>query len=821
MFAKVVFPLPTRNAFTYSVPEELKEQVQIGIRVVAPFGKRVLTGFVIDVIDKPDTTSKIKSLHDVLDELPIFNKDSLKFYEWISEYYLSSIGEALRNSVPYGLEVESKKTVYSNTERCAELYAAEKEKNGVRGRLLKILSEKDTHKVSQLQKSVKRKSIYSTLKSLQKQNAVTVVDQIEEAKVKIKKQLFVRLAKLPDEIYNQLPEMERTSPKQVVIILELLALKGKDILQSELLNKTGASQSSIKSLVSKKLVQVFEKEVERIHSETYNEKLQEFELTKDQEVVLREIKSAMDSEKFKPFLLYGVTGSGKTQVYIELTKEALKNGKTVIMLVPEISLTPQITSRFFNNFGDKVAVIHSRISLGERYDTWRGIIKGKYKIVIGARSALFAPLKNIGLIVVDEEHDSSYKQYEQTPKYQARDAAVVRALFNNCPVVLGSATPSIESMYNSTIGKYKLLKLPERVDNARLPEIKLVNLIIEKKRKKMENTFSHELLNKIKDRLEKHEGIIILQNRRGFATQVFCEDCGEIFMCEECSVSMVHHLKTNAMRCHYCGAIKNVPRACGNCGSLNIKFFGTGTQKVEDELSAYFPDIRIERVDSDTINRKGKLGEILNSFRKGEIDVLVGTQMVSKGLDFSNVTLVGVISAETTLWLPDFRADERTFQLLTQVSGRAGRSKTKGEVIIQTQNHRHFVLQKVLMNDYEDFYNKELNLRKQHGYPPFTRLGLIELKDEEEKNVRGAAADLHKYLNAFKKILQVNQPTPAVIARIKGQWRYQIIIKSYKSSDPGGKVLRKAILESFAKFNAESRFRNVKIFFDIDPQNIL
>ncbi len=821
MFAKVVFPLPTRNAFTYSIPVEIKSQVQIGVRVVAPFGKRVLTGFVVDVVEEPDTKSKIKPLYDVLDELPIFNKESLKFYEWISDYYLSSIGEALRNSVPYGLEVESKKTVYSFIDKCNELYQSEKDKNSVRAQLLKLLSEKDTHKVSQLQKVLKKKSIYSTLRSLEKKGAVTIVDQIQEAKVKAKKQLFVRLAKIPDEIYDMLPELERKSPKQVVVILELLSLRGKDIQQAELMDKTGVSASSIKSLAQKGIVQIFEKEVERTYFEVYNEELKEFDLTEDQRKAVDDVAEAMSKGKFEPYLLHGVTGSGKTQVYIELTKKALKENKDVIILVPEISLTPQITSRFFNNFGDKVAVIHSKISLGERYDTWRGIIKGKYKIVIGPRSALFAPLKNIGLVVVDEEHDSSYKQYDLTPKYQARDSAVILAKLNKCPVLLGSATPSIESMYNASIGKYKLLQLPERVDNAQMPEIKLINVSIEKKRKRMENTFSLELLQKIRDRLEKKEGIILLQNRRGFATQVYCEDCGEIYMCNECSVSMVHHLKSNSMRCHYCGAIKNVPRACTNCGSLNIKFFGTGTQKVEDELAAYFPEVKIERVDSDTINRKGKLSMILNSFRKGEIDILVGTQMVSKGLDFSNVTLVGVISAETTLWLPDFRADERTFQLLTQVAGRAGRSKTSGEVIIQTQDHKHFVLQKVLMTDYKDFYNKELNLRKQHGYPPFTRLGLIELKDEEENNVRGAAGDLFKYLSAYKNKLIINQPVPAVISRIKGQWRYQIIIKSYKGSDPGGTVLRTAILNSFAKFNAESRYKNVKIYFDIDPQNIL
>lgn len=376
-------------------------------------------------------------------------------------------------------------------------------------------------------------------------------------------------------------------------------------------------------------------------------------------------------------MLHGVTGSGKTQVYIELARKAVAKNKDVIILVPEISLTPQITTRFINQFGDIVTVLHSRMSLGERYDSWRGIISGKYKVVIGARSALFAPLKNIGLIVVDEEHDQSYKQNDIVPKYNARDSAVIRAKFCNCPVLLGSATPSLESMYNALNNKYVLLELPERIDNAQLPTIKLVDLTIEKKKKRMESIFSKILLDEINDRIEKKESIIILQNRRGFATQVFCTDCGEVITCGDCSVPMIHHINKNILQCHYCNIARQVPKACPLCGSISLKFFGTGTQRVEDELEFYFPKLKIERIDSDAISKRDRLGEILNSFKNGEIDVLVGTQMVAKGLDFSNVTLVGVISAETTLWIPDFRADERTFQLLTQVSGRSGRSEKK------------------------------------------------------------------------------------------------------------------------------------------------
>ncbi|MCJ7552613.1 MAG: primosomal protein N', partial [Ignavibacteriaceae bacterium] len=589
---------------------------------------------------------------------------------------------------------------------------------------------------------------------------------------------------------------------------------------AELLHKIEGTKSTIDSLVKKNFVEVIEKEVERRYSEQYSEEHLELVLTERQQKIVNEVNEFIDKKEFKTFLLHGVTGSGKTQVYIELVKDVLSQNKTALILVPEISLTPQMTSRLFNNFGDTVTVIHSRMSAGERYDSWRRVQKGKSKVVIGARSALFAPLRNIGLIVVDEEHDASYKQGDMVPKYNARDAAVVMGSIFKCPVILGSATPSVESMYNAQTGKYKLLELPERIDDAKLPKIILVNIAAERKKKKMENVFSKILLEKIEDRLRKKEGIIILQNRRGFSTQIYCEDCGEVEMCDNCSVPMVFHINKNIIECHYCGLIKDVPGACTNCGSVSIKYFGTGTERVEDELQFYFPNAVINRIDSDSISRKSMLSRILLQFSKGEIDILVGTQMVSKGLDFSRVTLVGVISAETTLWLPDFRADERTFQLLTQVSGRSGRSKVEGEVVIQTMNEKHFALQKVFMNDYAGFYQREISDREKMGYPPFTRLALIETKDQSNEKAKGAITDFYKELLKYQKWLKISDPHSAMISRLKGNYRYQILIKSIKQSDPGGAVLRKAILDSFVEFNRKSRYRDVRLIYDVDPQSI-
>lgn len=824
MYAKIVFPLPFRNSFTYSVPDEMNKSVKFGVRVVCSFGRRILTGYVVEISDRTDLKGKIKSILDVLDEEPIFNRTDLEFYHWISEYYICSLGEALKNSVPYGSEVESKRKIFIDKELCSELLIQErKKKPGLKFYVLEAIANKDFTTISSLQKQVKKKQIYSVLRSLEKIGAVTIINQIEDPKVKTKTQKHVKLKLSKDKIYEILPSLESNSPKQVVLLLELLQSKSEngDELAAELLKKTDSNQSSLNSLEKKGIVEIFDKAVERKFHQTYVEEFKNLKLTDEQQNIVKQISEQILEEKFNAYLLHGVTGSGKTQVYIELAKKAIESGKSVLILVPEISLTPQITSRFYNVFKDIVTVIHSRMSLGERYDSWKGIIQGKYKVVVGARSALFAPLKNIGLIVVDEEHDSSYKQFENIPRYHARDSAVIRAKFSECPVILGSATPSIESKYNTEIGKFTLLELPNRIDGAKLPEIKLVDIISERKQKRMANIFSIVLIKEIADSLSRNEGVILLQNRRGYATQVYCDDCGEIVTCGDCSVPLVFHMNNNTMKCHYCSSVQPVPKACPTCGSLNIKFFGTGTQRVEDELEYHFPNVVMERIDSDSINKRGKLGLILNRFKKGETHILVGTQMVSKGLDFSHVTLVGVISAETTLWLPDFRADERTFQLLTQVAGRAGRSAKPGKVIIQTQNRKHFILQMVLLNNYSGFYEKEIKLRKNGGYPPFTRLCLIEFKDMEEKNAVGAAKDFHSELTRRKSTLQVMPPTAAVIERVKKFYRYQILIKSSRETDPSGKILRSTVEEAQIQFNKRSRFRNIRCIIDIDPQSVL
>ncbi|MDP4115463.1 MAG: primosomal protein N' [Bacteroidota bacterium] len=818
-YAEIVFPLPFRNSFTYIIPEELEHLAIAGVRAVVPFGKRTVTGFIINISDTTDVTEGLKSVQEILDKNRIFNNEMLNFYKWVADYYLSSLGETIRLSIPYGIEVESQRRITADKEYCKELLANEKRQDTVKFRILEFLSEKDNVTLNSIQKVVNKKNIYHTIKKMNEEGILTIHDDIIDPKVKVKKTRFVRLKKTASEIYEQIPEIETKSPVQLKILLELLKKKNKPVQASKLIAKTEASSASLNGLVKKDLVEIFEKEIERKYIEHYTEEIKLFELTEDQNKIVAEVSQNLN--KFQTYLLHGVTGSGKTQVYIELIKKVLEEGKTAIFLVPEISLTPQATARLLNNFPGTVAVMHSRISLGERYDAWRKIVDGKVNVVIGARSAIFAPLKNIGIIIVDEEHDQSYKQFDMTPKYNGRDTAIILAKYNNCPVMLGSATPSIESMYNAKTGKYTLLQLPQRIDDAKMPVIELVNTSYDMGKKKGDFIFSSNLLNRIDDKLKKEEGVIILQNRRGFSTQVYCNDCGQVIICDNCSVPMVYHINKNNISCHYCGLVKTLPDHCGFCGSYSLKYFGMGTEKVEDELGYYFPNANIQRIDSDSISKKASLSNILQSFSKGEIDILVGTQIVSKGLDFSRVTLVGVISAENNLWMPDFRADERTFQLLTQVAGRAGRSKNEGEVLIQTLNPQNFVLQRVLEYDYQGLYENQILQREQMGFPPFTRLCLIEARDLQEDKAKGAINDFYKNILAYKKYVTISEPAPALIARLKSYYRFHLLVKSNKSEDKTGSWLRKAIMDSYIKFKKESKHKDIRLVYDIDPQSMM
>ena len=493
------------------------------------------------------------------------------------------------------------------------------------------------------------------------------------------------------------------------------------------------------------------------------------------------------------------------------------------MLVPEISLTPQTVSRFTANFPNQVAVLHSRMSPGERFDSWRRLKKGDFKIAIGPRSAIFAPLKNIGLIVVDEEHEASYKQMDKQPLYNARDVAVYRGKLNQAVVILGSATPSLESYYNSKIQKYHLIELPQRIDDIPMPQVTIVDMLTQRKRYtgKKVSIFSKVLQDKIIEKLGLNQQIILLQNRRGFSTYIKCKACGFIEQCENCNITLTYHLTTRTLRCHYCNYTKRAPQACPKCGGVDILFQGTGTQRVEQEINQIFPEAHVVRMDLDTTTRKFAHDRILKEFGSGKYNILLGTQMVAKGLDFQNVTLVGVISADTSLLFPDFRASERTFQLLTQVAGRSGRKDLTGEVYIQTYSPDNMSLKFAQQHNFKQFFSSELPIRKELNYPPFGRLAYILIKGEDEQKVVAAAEVFHRCLEIPESLGKILGPIAAPLSKIKKNFRWQIIIKSNKKFDPSGNILIKYLVKALASYKSKKQLRGVKILIDIDPTSLL
>jgi primosomal protein N' (replication factor Y) len=825
-FAEIVFPLPFEKSFHYKIPDELSDLAQIGVRAVAPFGKRILTGFIINITEKFEIDVKeLKSIEDIIDSKPIFDDKLFKFSRWIADYYFASLGEVLKAAVPYGSEVESKKTVVVDIDPIIEEFNITEKKESNYSKLLQILSLKNEFSISELKKKYKAaggKNLNYNLNKIEEKGLCTIFVEKKKPKVAAKIENLIELKKMSVEEFSSiLSTIEKRAPKQVDVLVALYTSKEKSMFQKELIEKTQASAQIIKALFKKKLINVKQVEIKREYIETYKEEKKDLILTEEQQNAFSIINEAIQNNIFKTFLLHGVTASGKTQVYLELINEVLKKGKSAIYLVPEISLTPQVIRRIKNYFGEQVGVLHSRLSLGERYDEWRAIINQEYKIVVGPRSAVFAPLKNVGLIVVDEEHDHSYKQNETVPYYNARDAAIVRATIENSVVILGSATPSIESYYNAGQSKYTLIELKKRIDDAILPAISFVNLIAEKQEERLHGAFSQTMIDKIEKKIEKKEKVILLQNRRGFATYIICPDCGYTETCKNCSVTLTYHFYKKEYICHYCGFSKKEIEACPTCGSLEIKYRGVGTQRVEDELDQLIPNLRIARMDFDTTTHKGAFSRILSEFAQGNYDVLLGTQMVAKGLDFPNVTMVGVVSAEASLMFPDFRSAERTFQLLTQVAGRSGRSKLKGEVVIQTLNPDNYVLQFVQKHDFAGFYRREMEERQAASYPPFYKIALIEFRGMNLNQVRKNAVELYKLLKYDKKIVTAIGPTPAAIAKLNNRYRYHIILKSKRTLDPAGNYLHKIVKSAQTEFLKKLRSTNVKLSIDIDPLSLI
>lgn len=625
---------------------------------------------------------------------------------------------------------------------------------------------------------------------------------------------YVRKNAAVEQLRQACVKMRKRSLKQAQV-LEIMLQKHGDVLLSELCKEAGAVPSTVKALAKKKLLKISRKEHYRnFLKEDVFLKVAHKKLNQDQRRVYDELCQAFDAEKFHVTLLHGITGSGKTEVYLQLIDHALQRGKSAIVLVPEIALTPQAIERFKSRFSEEIAVLHHRLSAGERHDEWHRISAGKARIAIGPRSAIFAPVKKLGVIVVDEEHDGSYKQQELQPPYNARDMAVVRGMHEKALVVLGSATPSLESYYNTINGKYRLAKLPARIDNRPLPQVRIIDMRRERSENNRFIVLSDPLLNAINDRIKNGEQVILFLNRRGYANFVICRGCGEVVKCDHCSISMKYHREKDKMMCHICGYTRPMMATCNACRQGTLTYRGIGTERIEKMLYAVLKDARVLRMDSDTTRKKRSHSRILNDFRRCKADILLGTQMVAKGLDFPNVTLVGILDADVALHLQDFRAAEHTFQIITQVAGRAGRGEIPGEVYIQTLTPNHPAIIAAGKQDYEKFYRQEIGFRTELGYPPLTHMVKIEIQDKEESAAREGAM---KTVSALKKnippTVELLGPAPAPIARSKGRYRYQLFLKSENVSS----------LSSLLKsYSGELKLKSTtRISLDVDPISLL
>ncbi len=820
--AQVALPVPVDRLFSYAIPQAMQQDAMAGCRVLVSFGNRVLTGLIVSTLPAAPLNKKTKPLLDVLDETPSFTPEMLELTAWIARYYLCSWGEVIRAALPSGTSQEQEYLIHLEPEASGLLPA-----KPAHHALFQVVKSSGSIALKELKKQNSRASL-AVMRRLQEEGLVTIETLIQRPKVRIKQARFVRLhARYNDPDTLAAARSGIRGTKQLLILDTLLALHNEGHLepsQAEILSRTGAAASTINSLAKHGIIEVLNREIIRTPLGDVAAPVSAppaYTLHEAQENALKEISKPIKEEQFKTFLLHGVTGSGKTEVYIAALKDVLSRGKTGIVLVPEIALSPQTVARFRPPFGDQIAVLHSRMSLVERYDAWRSLRSGRFSVVIGPRSAILAPLSNIGLIVVDEEHETSYKQFDPAPRYHARDVAVVRASMNNAVCILGSATPSLESYVNAYIGdKYTYLSMPERVpvpghEAAPLPTVRTINLTLEKRKRKLPGTLSQALRVAIADRLEKQEQVILLQNGRGYSSLVECKSCGWSPACSDCAATLTYHKVHHHLRCHYCGQTQKLSRRCPDCGGADITRLGAGTQRIEEELEAQFPKARLLRMDLDTTTGKNAHFKILDQFARGEADILIGTQMVAKGLDFGKVTLVGVVNADVGMLLPDFRAEERTFQLLTQVAGRAGRSKLRGEVILQTRNPEHAVLQFAARHDYSSFAKAALGIRQVLGYPPFGRVVRIEFRGPKEYATEQLALKWHKGLATIEG-LQVLGPQPAFISRIQKNYRFHIILKAQR------RIPLETISELIKNANKKAGTlpRNYRIAIDVDAVSL-
>lgn len=839
--ARVIVDVPSKDTdrpFDYLIPEELRPWVEVGSRVGVPFGHRTLQGFVVSLHPRPEMdTAKMKPIQEVLDVMPPLSPELIELGEWMKERYACRYISVLQSMLPTALKGKAERYISigdsdtSLTDETDGLFALLPESE-LEQEIIRFVSQRGEVSLQQLTRAFPDGA--ATIKALIGRGRLSEYQQIKD-KLQKKTVKAVELAVSSEEAHLALASFPAKAQRQKEVLQYILEMEAfLPISQKDLLQTLGVTAGTVKALADKGLITLEDIEVFRDpYRGRHFTPSTPLALTPEQQAVYRSIVHKLDERKHGVFLLHGVTGSGKTEIYLQTIQRCLEQERQAIVLVPEISLTPQMVERFKARFGDRVAVMHSRLSDGERYDEWRKIREGRASVVVGARSAVFAPFDRLGLIIMDEEHEGSYKQ-EETPKYHARDVAIHRAQLTGAAVILGSATPSLES-YHAARSQAQddfaphLLEMPSRALGNKLPEVQVVDMR-EELREGNRSMFSRSLHAAISARLERGEQTVLLLNRRGYSTFVMCRSCGYVAGCPECDISLTYHQKSNNLRCHYCGYAAQAPEVCPDCGSEHIRYFGTGTQRVEEELAKLFPGIRVIRMDVDTTTEKGSHEKLLKQFRDKKGDVLLGTQMVAKGLDFPDVTLVGVITADSALNLPDFRAAEKTFQLLTQVAGRAGRHHLPGEVVIQSYTPEHYSIIHASSHDYLSFVKDELKHRKALHYPPYCRLILVTLSHEQlpllvrmaenfaatiksESDRRGWFGSLDRF---DASALDILGPVASPIPRLKNRYRFQCMIKWRGTMDAVSLV--RSVAE---KLQDSARDSKLQISIDVDPQMLM
>ncbi|MDB4264437.1 primosomal protein N' [bacterium] len=813
-FINVILPIPLERSFTYSITEEEATLLQPGMRVAVPFGKsKIYTGIVHGVHQNPPEAYEAKEIHQLLDDYPIINPIQLKHWEWIASYYMCTLGEVVRSALPSAFLLESETLVLRNTEYEVD----ENELLDDEFLVFEALQHQSILKVQEVSAIIERKNVLPILQRLLEKKIIVLKEEVyEQYRPKLVRYVKLGAEYGADDKLEELLKSLTRAPKQSQVVLTLFQLQGrsqKPIKVSELEKASNTSKAVIKSLVDKGILEEYFIKTDRINYDGSSDESETKDLNEYQKSALIDIKAAFKEKKVT--LLKGVTSSGKTEVYVKLIEECLEKGLQALYLLPEIALTTQLISRLQEYFGEKIAVYHSKYNVQERVEVWQNVlqVKQKAQLVIGARSAMYLPFVKLGLVIVDEEHESSFKQFDPAPRYHARDAAIVLGNLHNANVLLGSATPSVETYHNAKTGKYGYTEITKRYGNVLMPEIELVDIKEATRKKRMKGHFSERLLLEMQETLIEGNQIILFQNRRGFAPLLECLTCGHTPQCPNCDVSLTYHQFKNQLRCHYCGHHTALPESCFACGSPDLDTKGFGTEQIEKEVIGLFPDAKVGRMDLDTTRGKHGYEKIITAFEQQELDILVGTQMLTKGLDFRNVNLVGVMNADSLLNFPDYRAHERTYQLLTQVSGRAGRTKKRGKVIIQTYNPYHQILKQVTTSDYEGMYTEQLYEREQFKYPPVNRIIKVTFK-HKNYNVLNEAADW--FAGALRSNFggTVLGPEYPPVARIRNQYLKHIVVKVQKVQSL---AQTKANIRRIEKsFKAVAMYRSVRVIYNVD-----